>query len=239
MARDVTTPRNSGTAAPSAAADVAAFLEKAKSLAPSPTGQRGRLIFALDATMSRQPTWDMAMRLQGEMFQEAAQLGGLDVQLVYYRGFDECRASRWVREGGELLGLMTRIAVQGGHTQIRRILAHARDETRRTPVQAVVFVGDAMEEDVDDLCRTAGELGLLGLPCFMFQEGHDSSVERAFREIARLSGGAWCRFDAGAAHQLKSLLQAVAAYAAGGRAGLKALDARGSEGARLLLGQVK
>ena len=231
--------KNTGKVAPSAAGDVAAFLEQAKKLTPSTAAGRGRLIFALDATMSRQPTWDLAMRLQGEMFTETALTGGLDVQLLYYRGFDECRASRWVRDGAELLSLMTRITVAGGHTQIRKVLGHAREESRRAPVQALVFVGDAMEEDVDDLCRAAGELGLLKLPCFMFQEGADPTVEAAFREIARLSGGAWCRFDAGAAHQLRALLQAVAAYASGGRKALAALEARGGQGARLLLERLK
>jgi hypothetical protein len=239
MSRNVTKPGGSDPAAPSAAEEIASFLDRAKSFEQVALHGRGRLIFALDATMSRQPTWDLAMRLQGEMFAEAAGSGGLDVQLVYYRGFDECRASRWVADGGDLLGLMTRISVAGGHTQMRRVLAHARDETRRRRVQALVFVGDAMEEDVDDLCRAAGELGLLKLPCFMFQEGSDPAVERAYREIARLSGGAWCRFDAGAAHQLKSLLQAVAAYAAGGRKALLALGSRGGEGARLLLGRMR
>jgi hypothetical protein len=231
--------RTAGGVASSTSGDIAAFLEKTRTLGSATGTGRGRLIFALDATMSRQPTWDLAMRLQGEMFTEAALAGGLDVQLLYYRGFDECRASRWVRNGTELLSLMTRITVAGGHTQIRKVLAHARDETRRAPVQAVVFVGDAMEEDVDDLCRVAGELGLLKLPCFMFQEGQTNDVELAFREIARLSGGAFCRFDAGAAHQLRALLQAVAAYAAGGRKALAALEARGGGGARLLLGQVR
>jgi hypothetical protein len=242
MARDVT---KDGTAkgevaGASSSGDVAAFLKAAAERAPAAVAGRGRLVFALDATMSRQPTWDMAMRLQGDMFLEAGRTGGgLDVQLLYYRGFGECRASRWVRRGEDLVELMARISVAGGQTQIRRVLAHARDETRRERVQAVVFVGDAMEEDVDDLCAVAGELGLLKLPVFMFQEGGDPNVERAFREIARLSGGAWCRFDAGAAHQLKSLLQAVAAYASGGRKGLTALSDRGGEGARLLLGRMK
>lgn len=238
MARDVTrTQDGSAVAARSTRDEIASFLEQAKSLGPA--AGSGRLIFAVDATMSRQPTWDMAMRLQGEMFKEAAALGGLSVQLVYYRGFDECRASRWVRGGEDLLGLMTRIEVAGGHTQIRRVLAHAREETRRERVSALVFVGDAMEEDIDDLCRTAGELGLQRLPCFMFQEGNDPDVERSFREIARLSGGAWCRFDSGAADQLRALLVAVAAYASGGRNALKALEARGAKAARLLLEQVR
>lgn len=242
MARDVTQGGNERREVgdTSSSADVAAFLKAAAERAPASVAGRGRLIFALDATMSRQPMWDMAMRLQGEMFLEAGRAGGgLDVQLLYYRGFGECRASRWVREGRELVDLMSRISVAGGQTQIRRVLAHARDETRRERVQAAVFVGDAMEEDVDDLCAVAGELGLLKLPVFMFQEGAAPDVETAFREIARLSGGAWCRFDAGATHQLRSLLQAVAAYASGGRRALAALSDRGGEGAKLLLGRMR
>jgi hypothetical protein len=116
---------------------------------------------------------------------------------------------------------MEGIDCRGGHTQIGKILAHARRETQRVKVQALVFVGDAMEEAIDDLCKSAGELGLLGVPAFMFQEGDDPIAEQAFREIARLTRGAYCRFDPGAAHQLAELLRAAAAYAAGG---LKALS---------------
>src|SRR5580704_5010557 len=92
---------------------------------------RGRLIFALDATMSRQPTWDLAQSLQGRMFEAAAGLGGLDVQLVYFRGMGECRASKFVSGGEGLAELMSRIAVRGGTTQLGKVLTHARDEARR------------------------------------------------------------------------------------------------------------
>ena len=109
------------------------------------------MIFALDATMSRQPTWDLAQSLQGRMFQAAAGLGGLDVQLVYFRGMGECRASRFVSGGQGLAELMSRISVRGGTTQLRKVLAHARDEARRAKVGALVFVGDAMEEGIDPL----------------------------------------------------------------------------------------
>jgi hypothetical protein len=210
--------------------EIDSFLARVKALGPrSAPGQRGRLIFALDATMSRQPAWNTARRLQGEMFREAASIGGLDIQLVYYRGLGECRASRWVSEAERLAGLMEGIDCRGGHTQIEKILGHARRETQRTKVQALVFVGDAMEEAVDDLCKAAGELALLGVPVFMFQEGDDAIAEPAFREIARLSRGAYCRFAPGAAQELTELLRAVAAYAAGG---LKALaDASRRSGA--------
>jgi hypothetical protein len=220
--------------------EIDVFLSKVKSLAPATgSGQRGRLIFALDATMSRQPTWDTACRLQADMFREAAAIGGLDVQLVYYRGLTECRASRWVSKAERLAALMEQIDCRGGHTQIAKIISHAKRETQTKKVQALVFVGDAMEEKLDDLCHGAGELGLLGVPAFMFQEGNNPITEQAFREIARLSHGAFCRFDVGAAHQLAELLRAVAAYAAGGMRALADLSARQQAGAMMLLAQMR
>jgi len=220
--------------------EIEAFIERVKTLKPAATGgKRGRLVFALDATMSRQPTWDSACALQADMFREAAAIGGLDIQLVYFRGLGECRASGWVAGSEKLADLMSRIDCRGGHTQIGKVLAHARQEHARRKVQALVFVGDAMEEAVDDLCQAAGELGLLGVPVFMFQEGSDGVAENAYREIARLSRGAYCRFDTGSAHELGELLRAVAAYAAGGLKALADLSARKSTGARMLLAQLK
>ncbi|MBI3433484.1 MAG: VWA domain-containing protein [Proteobacteria bacterium] len=230
-----------GTAhAVSPPADIDAFLAQIRAREPvKGTGKRGRLIFALDATMSRQPTWDTACRLQAEMFSQAAAAGGLDIQLVYFRGLGECRASRFVSDAGRLAALMEKIACRGGHTQMRKVLAHARRETEKAKVHALVFVGDAMEEPIDDLCATAGELGLLGVPAFMFQEGGDAIAEQAFREIARLSRGAYCRFSSGAARELAELLRAVAAYAAGGLAALDDLTRRNNAGAVQLLAQLK
>jgi len=231
--RHGTTPE----ATASTSADIAAFVAKARAVTPG-GARNGRLIFALDATMSRQPTWDMACKLQADMFREAGSIGGLDIRLVYFRGLGECRASPWLSDSGKIAKLMSTITCQGGHTQIGRVLSDARREAVASGVRAIVFVGDAMEEDVDALCATAGELGLLKVPCFMFQEGHDPNAERAFREIARLSGGAFCRFDPGSAAQLRELLRAVAAYAAGGREALKRL-ASVSGGATHLLGQIR
>ncbi|HXZ45971.1 MAG TPA: VWA domain-containing protein [Pseudolabrys sp.] len=224
----------------SAKPEIDAFIEQVRALGPSTAqGKRGRLIFALDATMSRQPTWDTACTLQAEMFREAASVGGLDIQLVYFRGFNECRHSAWIASSEKLAALMSRIDCRGGQTQIGKILIHAREEHAEQKVQAMVFVGDAMEESIDHLCQLAGELGLLGVPVFMFQEGNDPVAENAYREIARLSRGAYCRFDAGSAHQLGELLRAVAAYAAGGIKALADLSAKRSSGAQKLLAQLK
>ena len=238
MAKDRTpapTERRNEPAKPSSRADIDMFLAQVRGLGPAvAAGQRGRLIFALDATMSRQPLWDTACRLQADMFREAAAIGGLDVQLVYYRGLAECRASRWVSDARQLAALMEKIDCRGGHTQIGKVLAHARSETQKLKVQALVLVGDAMEEPIDELCAAAGSLGLLGVPAFVFQEGHDPIAEQAFREIARLTKGAYSHFDPGAAHQLAELLRAVAAYAAGGMKALASLKAHSASAVRLL-----
>jgi hypothetical protein len=218
----------------SSEADVSAFIDKVKSMPAH--GGSGRLIFAMDATMSRQPTWDRALSIQGQMFMEAKKAGGLAVQLAYFRGFNECRASRWVNDPQALAGLMTRIDCRGGNTQLRRLLAHVKNEAASGKVSAVVFVGDAFEEQIDAVCETAGEIGLLGLPIFMFQEGNDPTAERAFREIARLTRGAFYRLDSSAPSVLAELLSAVAAYASGGKV---ALEQKQTAAARALLQQLK
>ena len=232
------TQDKASVAARSGKAEIESFLKSAREVAAiAPGPGAGRLLFAMDATLSRQPTWDMACSLQGRMFEACAALGGLGVQLVYFRGMAECRASGWVGDPRKLTSLMGRIDCQGGQTQIGRVLAHVRDEAKRQPVRAFVFVGDAMEEHADDLCAMAGALRLIGVKGFMFQEGHDVAATTVFREIARLTGGAYARFDAGSAAQLLDLLKAAASYAAGGHAALQRLATQ-EAGARGLLTQM-
>jgi hypothetical protein len=232
--------RKPGLPVRSSAGEVEEFLKKvAATPVTKPAGTRGRLMFAIDATASREPTWDMACHLQSEMFEETANLGGLDVQLVYYRGFGECRATPWVSNSRDLVERMNRVKCLGGRTQIRKVLHHAMKETKRQPVDALVFVGDCMEEDVDKLCHQAGELGLLGVRAFMFHEGGEPVARRAFEQIAQLTGGAYCPFDAGSARQLKELLSAVAVYAAGGRPALEDMGAKRGGAALLITHQLK
>jgi hypothetical protein len=203
-------------------ADVDAFLAKVRSTPIArPAGERGRLIFAMDATASREHAWDRACNIQGEMFRETAALGGLDIQLCYYRGFGEFNASPWLSSSDELLKRMTSVSCRGGFSQIEKVLRQALKQTRQRQVQALVFVGDCMEEDVDQLCQLAGELGMKGVPAFMFHEGSEPVAQQAFKQIARLTRGAYCSFDATSAGQLRDLLRAVAVYAAGGQRALQ------------------
>ncbi len=219
----------------SSSGEIDAFLRQAKAVAAT-RAAGGRLILALDATMSRQPTWDMACALQAEMFDAVGQTGGksgsLGVQLVYFRGLGECQASKFVGDTDALKRLMTSISCRGGNTQIGKVLSHALKETAARKVDALVYIGDAMEEQLDELAAKAGTLGLRGVPVFVFQEGRDPIAETAFKEIARLSKGAWFRFDRNSAATLAKLLSAVAVFATGG---LKALEARGRPEDRLMI----
>jgi hypothetical protein len=179
------------------------------------------LIFAIDATMSRQPAWNRASEIQSDMFNVAQSIGGLAVQLVYFRGAGEFHASDWTASASVLGGRMRDVTCRSGFTQLCGVLGHATKEARQTKVGALVYVGDAFEEDLDKATVEAGKLALLGVPAFMFHEGDDPQAGLAFREVARLTKGVYARFDSGAAKQLRDLLMAAAIYATGGAVALR------------------
>ncbi|WP_114376817.1 VWA domain-containing protein [Elioraea thermophila] len=235
MSRD----QKSLTEAP-ASAQVAAFLERVRAMPAvrAGSGRRGRLLFAIDATASRQPTWDRACALTGHMFEATKGLGGLSMSLCYYRGYGEFMATPWLSDVDEIRRRMTTVTCLGGQTQIGKVLEHAIRETRKERVNALVFIGDAMEEPIDPLCHRAGELGMLGCPGFFFHEGGDALAGRAFRDFARLSGGAYAPFDLNSPDMLRDLLSAVAVYAAGGREALSRLPPSRTGAAALLTHQL-
>jgi hypothetical protein len=214
---------------PSRRAAVDAFLQRNRETIAA--GGRGRLIFALDATFSRQPTWDMAIELQASMFAEAAKLGGLQVQLAFFRG-TECQASNWTVNPHVLADKMRRISCVGGVTQWGRVFGHVRQEHRKKPIAAVVAIGDCCEE-------VAGALydAVAGLPrLFVFQEGDDPAASAVFPELARRTGGAHFKLGPDSACELEGLLRSIAIYVA---AGPTALADQRTDSARKLLTQLK
>ena len=209
-----------------------AFLQKTRAI-QTVTRRQARLIFALDATASREPTWAQARALHGELFGAAAADTSLAVQLCYYRGHAEFRASEWLTHSSALLDQMAGVTCLAGTTQIGRLITHALQAgSVNQPVRALVFVGDACEERREYLSSLAGQCGIRKLPLFLLQEGHDAQTRAIFQELARLSGGATIPFDAGSAERLRMLLRAVANFA---RGGIKALQEGSDEGERLLL----
>jgi hypothetical protein len=217
----------------SSSREIDAFLAKAARV-PAVSQAKGRLIFAIDATMSRQATWDRAANIQTEMFSVAETIGGLAVQLAWFRGFGEFQASEWTTSPAALAKRMQAVTCLSGSTQLCRVLTHAAEEARRTKVGVLVYVGDCFEENPDIAASEAGKLALLGVRAFMFHEGADPAAETVFRNVARLTHGVYARFDSGAARQLRDLLTAAAVYAAGGQVALKKYaDRAGGEVLRL------
>ena len=219
-------------------AEISAFLNKVQTT-PRAGSHQGRLIFGLDATASRERSWDRACHIQAEMFKATAAIGGLSMQLAYYRGYGDLRATDWTNDSAALLRQMTSVTCLGGRTQIARLLRHAGRETRRRKVDAMIFVGDCIEDDVDDVCHVAGKLGVVGLPVFVFHELGDPAARSPFKQIAKLSGGAYCPFDERSAARLSELLQAVAVYAAGGHKALTDYGRSRPEAVRLLTSQMR
>ena len=159
-----------------------------------PALPRGRLIFAIDATASREATWTLARERQADMFRKTAPIGRLEVKLVAYGG-DWCRKSPWKSSGDEIARIMNTITCDGGFTQIERVLDYVLREHATAPVQAVTFIGDACEEELDVLAGKAHKLGATGVPLYMFQEGRDPAVRNIFRLLALKSGGEYFEFD--------------------------------------------
>jgi len=131
---------------------------------------------------------------------------------------------------------MDGVTCEGGPTQIARVLRHYLEVgTPATPVRALIFIGDAVEEPPATLLKLAGQCRLKGQPIFTFQEGSDPTTAHVFSEIARISGGAFAALGEQSADHLRQLLGAVARYAAGGR---HALTQSGTESDKLLLAQL-
>jgi hypothetical protein len=214
--------------------EIEAFLRQVAATPVVTRPPAGRLIFALDATASRQPTWDRACHIQAEMFAAAAALGGLAMQLCYFRGFGEFHAAPWLTDAETLVRRMTGVTCHAGTTQMTRVLRHAIRQAAAARVNALVYVGDCMEESAQTISELAGKLGLLGVPAFVFQEGDDPVARQVFGQVSRLTNGAYASFDAASAQTLRDLLMAVAVYAAGGRKALADYANRaGEEVARL------
>jgi hypothetical protein len=189
------------------------FLAKAE-FDPGPA--RKRLIFAIDATASRQPTWDLAANVQSQMFLEAGKYGGLDVQLVYYRGFGEIRATKFVGSTMLLVQAMAKVTCQAGHTQLAKVLRHVARESEGAPVSAVILVGDCCEESLDTIAGAAAALARSNIPVYGFFEGNNPGGRDAFELITETTKGVLVPFDSNSPSQLRELLGAVAAYVVGG-----------------------
>jgi hypothetical protein len=210
-----------------------AALERLGIAKPTPARPPGRLIVALDLTGSREASLKQARIATAAMFDAIKQVGAIQVQLVYYRGLLECRASKWHAAATEVTKPMLGLSCKAGRTQIARVLKMALKEK---DVSGVVFVGDHCEENPDELIGLARKLGK---PMFIFHEcsDHDEcslEAKPVFQGMAEASGGVYVEFKPDSGEVLREVLSSVAAFSAAGREGVKQIMAAKTPEARQL-----
>lgn len=196
-----------------------------------------RMIFGLDATASRRDTWTIAQRLQRDLLTMAQEVGQLELQIAFFSGLTNFRHTHWSTDGDELAKLMSEIHCQAGQTQIVRLFDHAIAEATAAPtrVKCLLYVGDTMEDNEAQVLARAKTLGDLNVPIFMlYEKGQYNNDEPEYRRIAKASGGAFGEFSEGGIAELRSMLEAIFAYATGGKDAMRRIP-----GALLLLEQMK
>lgn len=202
--------------------------------------QRPRLVFSMDATASREGSWNIAKEITGAMFEAVPD--ELDVALVYHGGGRLQEMTPFSSNAKTFLDKVHSVRCRAGRTALNAILAKAVEVSR---LKALIYVGDCFEESPQEAMDLAQQLKLKGVRCFLFHDessagsGYDvETARRVFQEIARITGGAVLPFDENAPDLVKALLEAIAIYAA---QGMKALESkiRALPAARLLLDQMK
>ena len=203
-----------------------------------------RVVLAL-AHHGCSPGWDRAKLLQGQMF-TAAGGSGLEMKFAYYgpdnaAGVRRCRITkRWITDPTDMANLMDRVECSCGcYVNIRDVLAQAASEAEDRPLRAVIIIGDAFHDDpdgLDEAAIAANQLRRAGTRVFLIQLGDDPTTARRLQYLARVSGGAYFRFDPRTQErQFADMWEAMSAYTTGGEEAVKAT--RG-QAATLLLEQL-
>ncbi len=167
------------------------------------------------------------------MFDAASETSELSLQLCYFRGIATFHASPWLATANGLRRELAEVYCEGGVTQLKRLLEHCLAQyPDSASLKAIIFVGDAVEEDTNVLNDLAVRCRLAKRPLYIFQEGSDAAASSTFASMAALSGGAHFALGDDSADQLRRLLQSVIRLATGGR---KALESSSHESDKLLL----
>src|SRR5262245_10572636 len=200
-----------------------------------------RVILAL-ANHAQTAGWDRAKVLQRGMFKAAAG-SGLEMKFALYgadnaAGVRRCRiTTRWITDPDDMAVVMDRAACSCGcYVNIRDVLEQAVKEAEERPLRAVIIVGDAFHDDPDSLDEaaiSANRLRRAGTRVFLMQLGDDLITARRLQYLARVSGGAYFRFDPRTQErQFSEMWKAVSVYASGGE---EAVKMTGGQAATLLL----
>ncbi len=215
------------------------FLEKAKALSkPNKVDSTKiaaalkitpKLLFSMDATASRQGSWDVAQQITSSMFDVIP--GGLKIALAHHSGGELGHVTAFRDDPAFFKSEIAKVRCRAGETALCEILEEA---TKISRLSTLIYIGDCFEESLERAKALSEELKEKKVPCFMFIEGRDPMAQSAFNLIAEITGGAVFPFELEAVIHIKEKLDAIAAYAAGG---IKMLTAKRAElpGAQALL----
>ena len=182
------------------------------------------LIFALDATWSRQHFWEISKDIQASMFSTAARIRGrFATQLVYYSGLTQngtVASSPWYNHALALDEEMQKVSCQAGTTQIGKVFRHAIAENRKRKINALVLVADACEEYEEDLLPLARELKENNISFFLFDDTKGSATPQEdtpaiFEHVAQAADGKRVEFYIENIHILGEYLTGVIAASTG------------------------
>jgi hypothetical protein len=201
------------------------------------TARSGRLLFGVDLTSSRQPSFNQAQRAMTAMFETIKTIGAIAVKLIYFRGMNECRESKWYDDPRILIESMRRLSCDAGITQIARLLSLALSEEGQ--VSGLVFVGDHCEDGADAVLTLAEKLGQRSMPIFVFHECADDDhasllAKPIFKGMAEVSGGVYVEFKLNSSDVLRELLIGMGAFVTGGCEGLSQIPRPQTQEARQL-----
>jgi len=232
---NLTTKKGGVTVARSAALDKIRAARPTKPLLGSRaaplTERRPRLVFGVDATASREPTWASAKSITDRMFEAIP--GALDVALAVHGAGQVHTFTEFSADVDQFRRQASAVRCQAGNTQLCELMQRTLDAGG---VRVMSYVGDAFEESRAEAYALADRFRLRGIKAVLLADAADEATLEVFREIADRTGGAVLDFRATELGLMGDLLAAVATLAIGGR---KLLSTKTTPGARLLLGSMK
>jgi hypothetical protein len=202
------------TAITSAAASLPAAFTHAEPPADIGAPSRPRLVFAVDATASREPAWAAARQVTDALVK--ALPGELDVALAVHGGSRVHTFTAFTSDARTLRDLAAGVDCHAGMTRLLPILAAS---LKRQAVRVVIYIGDVFEESLPQGRQLADQMGAQGIKLIVLHDTADRSARRdaeVFWDLAKRTGGCVLPFDATASGRLRDILSAVAVYAVGG-----------------------
>ncbi|MCD8566387.1 MAG: VWA domain-containing protein [Alphaproteobacteria bacterium] len=199
---------------------VLAALEKAQTRVGTGATYNGRVGFIIDATGSRESTWNEAQKIQTDMFSSVAGKGGLKLKLTHFGG-STLSVHEWMDDPNAVASKMKEVSCMLGLTQIIKALEAFLVDNPKEAASSIILVGDSFEENIEELGPFCEKLKNQGTKVFSFLEGDDLQAKQAFSMLSEKTGGAFAVF--GKDMPLEDLCQGVALMAVGGTAALRHL----------------